>query len=142
MLKSLKPKVRVIFTSMYGLQVRNLLLSAYDEGMLGGDYVFAAQYSMYLSTIKSTYRPELDKVLYNGLLSLENVVHTGPRRQQFARMVIKALQHPKFAHLPHLPPTAGPDEVGDFAGKYKLTVFIGRGRKSGYCCSILSCIIS
>ncbi len=116
-LRSLKDKVRVIFIMMYGAQVRNLLLSAYDEGMLRGDYVFIAQYSTILTTLKSTYRSELDPILYNGLLSIDLPIHQGLARDKFARKVIEALQHPKFSHVPHLPPTANPDLVGDYAGK-------------------------
>ncbi len=120
-LKSMKDKVRIIIVTLFGAGMRNLLLSACDEGMLEGDYVFIGLWSTipFTSTTYS-YRPEMDPFLYNGLLSIEVVLYKSSEIDRFARRAIEALQHPAFSHLPHLPATADPDEVGDYAGKVTL----------------------
>ncbi len=120
LLRSLKKKVRVIFVIMYGVAMRNFLLSAYDEGMLGGDYVFIGRYSILVTTMISNYRPEMDSYLYNGFLSVELVTHTGPKRKEFARQVIRGLQHSKFSQYAHLSSSADPDQVGDYAGNLMI----------------------
>ena len=102
---------------MFGIEIRTLLLSAWDEGMIGAGYVFLGKDVAELISVEQSYRPELDSVIYDGLLSAELVTAEGDIQEEFAKKVIAGLQHPAFAHLPHLPPDSHPEEVTAFASE-------------------------
>ncbi len=116
-LESIKSKVRVIFIMTYPSDLRLILITALDLGMMNGEYVFITN-EFALDTIgtKQTYRPEADEFIFNGMLALGPLEPSGPHVDTFKQNVIDAFQDPRFNHLPHLPPDAAIDQVNVYAG--------------------------
>ncbi len=117
LLRILKTEVRIIVLLMYGADYRSFLISAMDEGMLNGEYVFISIYTMYVTSVQYEYRPEADAVIYQGIISTDLRTNTGAEYDRFARRVIDRLQDPRFDDYDHLPPTADISQVDNYAGR-------------------------
>ncbi len=114
----LKHKVRVFVYLLYPTDMRNLMIIAYDEGMLNGEYAFVThEYGVELG-VKKSYRPELDHILYDGLIAVGVKLPSGPVYDAFLGDVIKEFQDERFDHLPHLPADATIDQVDLYACKF------------------------
>ena len=70
----------------------------------------------YMINLEFKYRPEVDDIIYTGLINCRNWAPTGQIWNDFADKVIKAFQDPMFEKWPRLPPTATPDQVEANAG--------------------------
>ncbi len=118
-LVSMKELVQIFVLLTYPKDIRSILIVAHDEGMLNGDYVFFSgnEDVTDILTTPQTYRPDMDGVIYNGLLARVKVEASGPRYDQFRQDVIDTFQDPRFDHLPHLPPDAELDDVNEHAGR-------------------------
>ena len=67
---------------------------------------------------EQSYRPEMDKVIYDGLLAMDITVPSGPEWDQFRQNIIDAFQDPRFDHLDHLPADADINQVNPWSGKH------------------------
>ena len=115
---NMKSFARIIFLFSYPEDVRNMLITALDLGMLNGEYVFVA-HEFTLATMDKiyTFRPEADKYIYTGLMTIGNLEPSGQEYDAFRQRIIDALQNPRFDHLPHPPPNGSIQDVSVFAGK-------------------------
>ncbi len=116
---SLWKRVTYFVLLTYPVDQRNMLISAYDAGMINGDYAFlTSEYGVTtnLGTVQ-TFRPELDEVIFQGLLALGPLWPSGPTWNEFRQDVIDRLQDSHFDQLPHLPPDANIDQVNNYAGR-------------------------
>lgn len=69
--KDTKGHTRVYILMMYMAQIRNFLVTCYDEGMLNGDYQFVGWDTMAYPADVIVYRPELtDTFLRHGAITL------------------------------------------------------------------------
>lgn len=122
--RTLKNQARVIFIMTYGNDFRNILISAYDEDMLTADYAYIAMDVAHMIGTNS-HRPELDPIIYEGIIIGTPNKPSGPEWKKFARRVIARFADPAFSAVPHLAVSATPDEVEVHAGKVsKLLLFI------------------
>jgi hypothetical protein len=119
--ETMKSHVRIILLMTYGIDLRNILITALDLGMMNGEYVFIANEEM-LAVVNTpqTYRPEADEVIYEALMAVGEREPSGQQYDTFRQQVIDELQHPQFDHLPHLPPDASMHEVHMKAGTADL----------------------
>ncbi len=114
---SLIKKISYIVLLTYPVDMRNMLISAYDVGMLNGEYAFMTlEYGLTIMDIPQTFRPELDDFIYDGLLALGPSWPSGSAWDGFRQDVINTFQDPRFDHLPHLPLNASIDQVHNYAG--------------------------
>ncbi len=114
---SMKHQVRVFFLMSYPSDMRNMLIMAMDEGMMNSHYAFVTNEFGIVVGAEYNYRPEVDSVIYDGLISIGVWRPSGPVYDQFRQDVIDAFQEPMFDHLPHPGPNAHVDEVDVYAGK-------------------------
>ena len=121
-LKQFKDEAKIILMTTFGHDVRNILISAYEENMLNGNYVFIGIEINYIIFDKFEFRPELDSVIYSGLLDINPKVPSGEAYDKFRREVIEAFQDPRFRGWPHLSLTADIEEVNLYAGQMPLLV--------------------
>lgn len=114
--KVMKKETRIILIITYSNDVRMFLISALDEGMMNGQYVFLGIDVAYLPYTTFDYRPEVDHLIYTGLVTCQFRKNYGPEYDVFARRVIEAFETPAFASVPHLPLTADIEQVEVYAG--------------------------
>ena len=116
--RSMKNLVRVLFIITYAYDARNILISAYDEGMLTEGYAYICMDIAFLKEPNPTFtfRPELGKFLFDGVIIGTPFKPAGKEWDEFARQVIDSFDHPAFEDVEHLPPTAQTSEVESFGG--------------------------
>lgn len=114
---SLKTRFHIFIIMTYTDDLRNILITALDEGMLNGRYVFMTNEFSILTGVKQNYRPEVDPIIYNGLMAVGVKRPSGKAYDIFRQAVIDRLQDPVFDGLSRLPPDANLDEVDIYAGK-------------------------
>lgn len=67
----IKYEARVVFLQMYMSDLRNFLITCYEEGLMNGEYVFLGYESAYYPDVQMVYRPELtDTILKQGLIAI------------------------------------------------------------------------
>ena len=94
---------------------RLLLLQAYDEGMINGDYIYLGNDDSYLlSGDEILHRHEVsDRLLYEGFITVLPELPSGPNWDQLREDVIEAFDDPKFEGYSHV---EDPVNVHDYAG--------------------------
>ncbi len=113
----MKNEFRIFYIISYPTDVRNMLITALDEGMLNGQYVFATfEFAIDLGAVYN-YRPDIDDIIYPGVLVVGVKKTYGPKYDQFLIDVLEAFQDPVFANLPHLGPNADVNVIDQYAGK-------------------------
>ena len=116
--RSMKNRVRIFLLFAYLYDFRNFLITAMDEGMLNGEYVyFGSDIGTILKFQYYDYRPDVDPFIYTGILIARYKNVYGPGYNQFTRNVINAFHEPQFHGLEHLPLNASNDMVMPHAGK-------------------------
>ena len=123
-IRELRDTTRVIVILAYPGDARLALLTLYDLGMLDGDYIIIGWELQPLLGSVQTYRPEMDQLLYNGLVTITYRKGGGPGYEEFARQVVSSFSDPRFDGHDHLPPDTDPDQVDVYAGMYLITVVI------------------
>ena len=67
--KKVKEETRVIVILGYSKEIiRAFLVSAYDQGMMNGEYIFVAIDIVVLLGVTDSYRPELDMLQFTLVL--------------------------------------------------------------------------
>jgi hypothetical protein len=123
---SLVNRFSLIVLLTYPIDFRNMLISAYDVGMLNGEYGFMfLEYGLGIIDTPQTYRPEMDEFIYEGLMAIGPSWPSSIEWDEFRQDVIDTLQDPRFEHLPHLPPDANIDQAHEYAGMYGVPIQIG-----------------
>ncbi len=108
--------VHIFYLMGNAADMRNMLITAFDLDMLNGEFVFVTDGFTIETNVERLYRPELDPILYDGLVAIGFKSPSGPGWDRFRRHVIAAFQDPRFDHLSHLPADASIEEVTVFAG--------------------------
>ena len=116
-MQTLKNLARVIFVLTFANDVRNILVTAYDEGMLSAGYSYIAMEIGGLLNIQHHFRPELGDFLFDGVMMGIPLSPSDEKWAPFAHEVLDRFNHPTFRDWPHLPATADPSEVPVLAGK-------------------------
>ncbi len=112
-------KFSFIVLLTYPIDMRIMLISAYDVGLLNGDYAFLTlEYTLTIMDTPQTYRPDVDDIIYDGLLALGPSWPSGGAWDNFRQDVIDMLQDSRFDYLPHIPAEASVDDVDNYAGLY------------------------
>ncbi len=117
---TMKTEVRIFCLMTYTADLRNMLIIAYDEGMLNGDYAFIGSETNIGVGQEWSYRPEMDQYIFNGVLGVGVKSPSGPEYDALLQRTIDAFQDPVFADVPHLGPTASIEDVNVYAGKTSL----------------------
>ena len=102
--------------------MRAFLISAYDEGMFNGEYAFLALDMVLAMGIKDNYRPELDDIIYTGVICGSVLKNSGPEYDAFATDVIEAFDHPGFAGYEHMTMDDSIDKVDTYAGMFHVLI--------------------
>ncbi len=119
-LMMLKDNVFIFYFFGYNVERRNILIAAYDTQMLDGRYVFVIILSdtfTFIHTVFS-YRPELNPVAFNGLITIEPIKPSGPEYDIFRYRVLQAFNDSRFDNMPYMP-----DDISDispYAGKITI----------------------
>ncbi len=116
---SVRNKVTFFVLMGYAIDLRNMLICAYDVEMLNGQYAFLTIESQINSIVNKSqvFRSEMDAIIYEGLMAIGITRPSGEAWDHFRQDVIDAFQDPRFDHLPHLPPDASIGQVNTYAGK-------------------------
>ncbi len=115
---NMKKEVRIFFLMGYHYDLRNMLITAYEEDMFNGQFAFVAlKFSINLGA-SWTYRPELtDDIVFENLIAVGVLKPSGPKYESFLHAVIKAFQDPMFENWRHIPLTADINDIDTYAGE-------------------------
>ncbi len=115
---NMKEKVRIFYLMGYPHDLRNMLITAHEEGMFNGQFVFVAfEFSVDLGA-SWAYRPELtDDIVYENLIVVGLHKPSGPKYESFLHAVIRAFQDPVFDNWQHIPPTTDINNIDVYAGE-------------------------
>ncbi len=116
-IRQLKYEVHIIYIFSHGADFRNLLIAAFDEDMLNGEYAFVGIEISLITGRHFKYRPETNPYTYNGIINTKIRKSSSPEYVTFARRVIEEFSNPAFDGVPHLPLSASTDEVDGHAGR-------------------------
>ncbi len=121
--QSFKSKAYFIAAIMSTEEFRMLLLTAYDEGMLNGDYIFYGADLKRALLVNPTYRPNIsNSLLFEGVLCRSQIEYSGTAWQQLREDTVQAFTtNPVFADYQHQRPYT-PDDVSSYAGTYQPKV--------------------
>ena len=97
MVRQIQQEARFVTLHMYASEIRMVLLTAYDEGMLNGDYIFLSN-EMYTYISKSQdYRSDItNDVLFEGFLMVSPQEVSGEAWEQLEEEIIQAFADPHF----------------------------------------------
>ncbi len=120
----MKQKVQIFIFLSYTAERRNMLIAAYDLGLLAGDHAFMViGAANHLIDSAQTFRPDIDHLLINGLIGVELRTPSGQNYEEFLREVIVTFQDPIFDHLPHISPSTNIKDISFYAGKIVNVIF-------------------
>jgi atrial natriuretic peptide receptor A len=109
--KDIKKEARIVIMCMYDKDILQFLLSAYDEGMLNGEYVFIVLDAEKVPPAND--RPEIAKLAYSGLISANVRTPSGEEWEKFQLAVRESFADEKFKDYPILGPN---DDIDVHAG--------------------------
>ncbi len=108
---------------LYPRDARAFLITAYEYGMLNsGKYAFLTSEMVSMIDYKENYHPELDDIIYTGVITVDVAKNSGAEYDTFAREVIESFQHPAFDGYEHLSLNSSVDEVGAYAGNFLINI--------------------
>ena len=64
--RKVKSEARIIVIFQYPRESRTFLITAYDEGMMNGEYALICPNIEIMLATKNSYRPEMDRYIYTG----------------------------------------------------------------------------
>lgn len=116
-LRSMKSQARIFLILMNDNDIHSALLSAYDEGMMDGEYVFITLEASLSERVSPDWRPQKSMEVYHGVISANLHKPSGAEWDAFAQDVIDEFQtETKFNSFTKLPAGAATSEVDVHAG--------------------------
>ena len=116
MLHGLSKIAHIFYVMSFSGDIRSVIISAQNLGLLDRHYVFLAADAQALLNTEFSYQPEMSPVINHGLLGIKVKGPSGAEYDRFCQKVIDQFDHPQFDGVPHLPATASIDEVDAYAG--------------------------
>ena len=84
--------------------------------------------------LETTFRPEVGKEIYEGIIDFEVSAPSGPNWDAFRQEVIDEFQEPKFDDWPHIGPDASIEVVSSWAGKSNMCeICVNVGQQYVHC---------
>ncbi len=123
-MENMKKQVHILIVMTYFDDLKNILITALDLGMMSGEYVFITNEDILSGMGSPQSWSQTDQLMYNGLITIGIHEPSGQQYDAFLQNVIDYLQDPQFDHLLHLPADASIGKVNIYAGtsnvKYPL----------------------